>query len=621
MIPGRRWARLAEPRTLVLAVRLGLLGFCLVVAALDAHPRRAIAGGLVLVGAALLSYLPTHNVVVRRLLPTLEACIAAGAVIAPPADRPGLLPYLLAPAFAAGLVYGVIPAITATGMAAFVLLNGHLIAHNPSPLHTFAANSSQWILLAMAVGLLASWIRRLAADAATSDQNSSYEAAYELLSQLRTVSRQLAGGLDPVSLAQGLLQSLHDLVPYGRGAVFIRSAEGGRLVPLAIDGAPFVDWDTSLDDDSPLGKAWAAPRATITREPLAESSLAPDTDVPVGHTALPLRMGSRTFGLVVLEDNAGLVPTRTPISRGATTRAAANRAAVEDQLQLTPAMELVDQTALRLETALLFGEVRSIATSEERRRLAREIHDGIAQELASLGYVVDDLVAEATAPAGAMPTADVLRTLRSEITRIVSELRLSIFDLRSEVQAQVGLGSALSDYVRAVSVGATFTVHLTLDEAPDRLPITVEAELLRIAQEAITNARKHAAAEHLWVICRVEPPFAHLRIEDDGRGMGTKRHDSFGMEVMRERAARLGGALTIGAREPHGTFVDVQLGERRLDSVPDDASGAMTSTDTGVRGAVSLGPAPSKITSRQSAGGRRRHDEKGPRDGRNSAAR
>src|ERR1019366_3406358 len=147
-----------------------------------------------------------------------------------------------------------------------------------------------------------------------------------------------------------------------------------------------------------------------------------------------------------------------------------------------------------------------------------------------------------------------------EITRMVGELRLSIFDLRSEVQAQVALGTALSDYVRAVSAGTTFSVHLVLDEAPERLPIAAETELLRIAQEAITNARKHAAAEHLWVTLRVDPPTAHLRIEDDGRGMGTKRHDSFGLEVMRERAARLGGELTIGEREPHGTFVDIRVG-------------------------------------------------------------
>ncbi len=66
------------------------------------------------------------------------------------------------------------------------------------------------------------------------------------------------------------------------------------------------------------------------------------------------------------------------------------------EAQLAEGVALVAEAALRLETALLFSEVRSIATAEERRRLAREIHDGIAQELASLGYAVDDLSYRAT---------------------------------------------------------------------------------------------------------------------------------------------------------------------------------------------------------------------------------
>jgi signal transduction histidine kinase len=522
----------------------------------------------------------------RRLLPTVEACIAAAGIIAPPADRSGLLPYLLAPAFAAGLLYGLMPAVNAAGMAAFVLLIGHLLSHNPTSLHSFAAASSQWVLLSLAVGLLAAWIRRLAADSA-SDVNRSYEAAYELLSQLRTVSRQLSGGLDAVSLAQGLLQSLQSTVTYDRGAVFIKS-DGGRLVPLALEGATFVDWDTSLAEDSPLGQAWHRGAVSVGEGPLTAAARTAEPD-GARHAVLPLRMGDRTFGLVAVESDPTLSAAR------------GLAAPPLDHAEVVAATDLVDETALRLETALLFGEVRSIATSEERRRLAREIHDGIAQELASLGYAIDDLVADAhDAAAGSM--AEVLRTLRREVTRMVGELRLSIFDLRSEVQAQVGLGNALSDYVRQVSVGAAFSVHVILDEAPDRLPITVEAELLRIAQEAITNARKHAGAEHLWVTCRVDPPFAHLRVEDDGRGLGDKRHDSFGLEVMRERADRLGGILTIGERDPHGTFVDVRLGERR--SRPRDA--------TVEAGAVASVP---------EWGAERRHHEKGNRDGRERAAR
>ncbi len=567
MKSGRRFARLAEPRALVSAVRLTLLGFCFVVAALDDHPRRTVAGALVLALAALIAYIPIRSALIRRLLPAAEACVAAIGIIAPPADRTSLLPYLLAPAFAAGLLHGLTSAVNAAGLAALVLLLGHLVAHNPQSLHSFGADSAQWVLLALAVGLLTAWIRRLAAASAPSDVNRSYEAAYELLSQLRTVSRQLSGGLDAVSLAQGLLQELQARVGFDRGAVLIR-ADGGRLVPLALEGATFVDWDISLAEDTPLGRAWRANGPSVGTGRLVGDG----QDDDARHAVLPLQMGDRTFGLVAVESDPVVSAARglpvLPL----------------DGAQVTAAVELVDEATLRLETALLFGEVRTIATSEERRRLAREIHDGIAQELASLGYAIDDLVADATDS----QQADAFRALRREVTRMVGELRLSIFDLRSEVQAQISLGNALSDYVRQVSVGAAFSVHVILDEAPDRLPITVEAELLRIAQEAITNARKHAGAEHLWVTCRVDPPFAHLRVEDDGRGLGTKRIDSFGLEVMRERADRLGGVLEVGQRDPHGTFVDVRLGERR--SRPRDANvmaGSVTdraTSDTGEGG-------------------------------------
>jgi signal transduction histidine kinase len=579
---GATRARLTEPRALVLAVRLVLLGFCFVVAALDTHPRRAVAGAVLIAVGAGVAYLPLRSLVWRRLLPTVEGCIAAVGIIAPPADRTSLLPYLLAPAFAAGLLYGVLPAVNAAGIAALVLLVGHGLAHNPNSLHSFGATSSQWILLSLAVGLLASWIRRLAAESASSDTNRSYVAAYELLSQLRTVSRQLSAGLDEVTLAQGLLQELQPLTGYDRAAVLVK-ADGGRLVPLAIDGATFLDWNLSLDEGTPLESALQQ------RSPTRGTTLVPPAEGPAEpgeFAAFPLRMGERGFGVVVIErDPAPALATRSA-------------GIVLDTRAIDAAAALVDTAALRLETALLFGDVRSIATSEERRRLAREIHDGIAQELASLGYAIDDLAADAAQP----DVAEVLRGLRREVTRMVGELRLSIFDLRSEVHAGVGLGNALSDYVRQVSVGAAFSVHVILDEAPDRLPIAVEAELLRIAQEAITNARKHAGAEHLWVTCRVDPPFAHLRVEDDGHGLGGKRHDSFGLEVMRERATRVGGTLEIGDREPRGTFVDVRIGERRSQPRPgDDGPAAVTS-----------------VAHDMSA---RRHDEKGNRDGRERSAR
>jgi len=180
----------------------------------------------------------------------------------------------------------------------------------------------------------------------------------------------------------------------------------------------------------------------------------------------------------------------------------------------------------------------------------------VAQEVAALGFVVDDLTARSDDP----EVREDLRALRDELTRIVSELRLSIFDLRSDVQPSAGLGAALTSYVRSVGTGSSLTVHLVLDESPYRLPIEAETELLRVAQEAITNARKHARARNLWVTCRVDPPRAFLRVADDGRGMGTARNDSFGLEIMRERSARLGASLTVRQRVGGGTVVEVSLG-------------------------------------------------------------
>jgi signal transduction histidine kinase len=124
----------------------------------------------------------------------------------------------------------------------------------------------------------------------------------------------------------------------------------------------------------------------------------------------------------------------------------------------------------------------------------------------------------------------------------------------------MGLVEALSDYARQVGATTDLTVHLVLDESTARLRSDVETELMRIAQEAITNVRKHARATTLWVTCRVDPPVALLRVEDDGTGLGRGRRDSYGLEIMRERAARIGASVDVRPRDGGGTTVEVVLG-------------------------------------------------------------
>ena len=254
-----------------------------------------------------------------------------------------LLPYLLAPALAAGLAGGVQTAITAAGLGALVLMLGRLIGAETLTWTSYLAVLSRWSLITLAVGLLGAWVGRLQQVGAGEPENVAYAAAYRLISQLRLVSRQLSGGLDPVTLAQQMLENVRRETPYDRGAVYVRST-GGRLSPVAFLGADRLDWDV----ESPLfDEAWAA------SSPMRSShAFTPGT---TGYSAvLPLRIGLRTFGLVALESSD------QPF----------------DPTQLAAAAGILEELGLRLETALLFNEVRSLATAEERRRLAREIHDG-----------------------------------------------------------------------------------------------------------------------------------------------------------------------------------------------------------------------------------------------------
>jgi signal transduction histidine kinase len=212
---------------------------------------------------------------------------------------------------------------------------------------------------------------------------------------------------------------------------------------------------------------------------------------------------------------------------------------------------------LRLGTALLFDDVRDTATILERRRMAREIHDGIAQELVSLGYLIDGIAGESRVAESGLTGQ--ISELRSHVTRVVTELKLSLFELRSEAHQRGGLGAALSDHMQTVGRSSGATVHLVLDEGPTRLPAAVEAELLRLAEGCVSLASRHAGAETIWLECQVRPPEALLRIEHDGVGSNDVQGAEALTEGIRERAARLHATLEFNSRTPRGGAVEIRL--------------------------------------------------------------
>ncbi|WP_373291227.1 sensor histidine kinase [Pilimelia anulata] len=469
-----------------------------------------------------------------------------------------LLPYLCLPVSTAARLGRTRETAALLGTAVLALgLAGAL-----TPLDGGRLLGDRWFLAAAVEGIVLAALAGAAVTVAAGrtppeppapPQPAPYEEATRLLTQLRSVARQLPGAtLDPGSIAEHMLDDVKNVARTDRAAVLTASG-GGRLVVLTESGVDRAEWEATIDSDSALAEAWASQQPQTSARSQTRSHAGGDVSALI----VPLIAGVRTVGLMVIE-------------------AAVSGAYPSDVVDRVTA--ITAPAALRLEAALLFDEVRSIATNEERQRLAREIHDGVAQELVIVGYGIDNALATLPEGPNSDDTADTLRMLRGEVTRVITELRLSLFELRSEVDRHGGLAAALAEYARTVGASAGLRVHLSLDESTNRLPAATEAELLRIGQEAITNARKHAAASNLWVTCEVDPPYARIEIADDGKGLPERRPDGrYGLTIMRERTNRVRGRLEITPRDPNGTSVAVVVGTPpRRDSVRDSVNAAET---------------------------------------------
>jgi len=460
----------------------------------------------------------------------VEATFATAVLCASSAASDPYFIYLGAPALLAGLRGGVIPSFV---VALVEILTIGVLVHEGTGRADLLEIAGPWVVTAFALGLLGAWIRELKT---SSQRRSPYASAHRLLGQLRRVTRDLPGGLDIHAVAESILTATTEGLDGSRSALLLAGQED---LPSVVAHRGDEDFAKQVATDPIVGLSVSLQRVMQQPSPAA-------SELDRYRTCLPLVIGGRCIGAVVVDGPHVVSPE-----------------------QLVTIQERLDDDALRLESAVLFGDVRAMATVEERRRLAREIHDGIAQEIASLGYLVDELGRDDCDHSH----QEGLVELRAELTRVVTELRLSIFDLRSGVSTNAGLGAVLGDYVREIGKNSGMTVHLSLEESPSRLRLDVETELLRVAQEAVNNARKHSRAANLWVTCRVEPPFAEIRVEDDGCGSATARPDHYGLHTMQERADRINAVLTVADRAGGGTAVSAVVLPQDIPTAPNPEIG------------------------------------------------
>jgi len=228
----------------------------------------------------------------------------------------------------------------------------------------------------------------------------------------------------------------------------------------------------------------------------------------------------------------------------------------DEQLIIT----LAAHAALALERAELYERSRELSTIEERKRLARELHDSVTQTLFSI-----TLTAEAAAalvgddPARARHELDRLQQLAQGA---MAEMRSIVFELRPADLESEGLAETLRKHVDVLRHLHACEIDVAVEGEPDLTP-TAEKALLRIGQEALANAVKHAAAPRVTVQLAANPSGVTLTVADDGNGFDPEqaitRSRRLGLTSMRERAEALGGSFSIRSKPGAGTTIAVEV--------------------------------------------------------------
>ncbi len=241
---------------------------------------------------------------------------------------------------------------------------------------------------------------------------------------------------------------------------------------------------------------------------------------------------------------------------------------------LTPAdlrllHDLAPQIAVAVQAVRLTAELRHLTTDlqqsrtqlitareEERRRLRRDLHDGLGPTLASLTFKIDaarNLLTQESERADRL-----LEEVRDQTQETLAQIRRLVYDLRPPALDELGLLSALREQ-------ATSYQHQGLQiliEAPEclpPLPAAVEVAAYRIAREALTNVVRHAQARHCLLRLSLRDRVLTLQITDDGKGIAPLHHIGVGLLAMQERASELGGGCTITRGASGGTTIQVNF--------------------------------------------------------------
>ena len=389
----------------------------------------------------------------------------------------------------------------------------------------------------------------LASQAAVAIENARlFESAKRWSDQLESlieVGNALATELDPPRMLDLVARRLREIL-HARFVLILLESEGELRVEVAagdveesVPGAAIPLAGTKAGRVLERGQSERVD--SVIDDPESDLELTRALEMLTG-LYVPMRLRNRTIGLVVAGDK--LVPDRRFSSedlRLAETFAARAAVAVDQA-------RLIQRDALR-------RVVR--AQEDERRRLARELHDETGQALTSilLGLKsLEDLDDVAALGQG-------VAALRARVVATLQDVRRLAVELRPAALDDFGLEAALERLTAGFAEQTGLKVELESRLQDDRLPEEVETVLYRIVQEALTNIVKHAQASRVSIVITQKPGAVGAVIEDDGRGFDPDQSvdGGIGLIGMRERVALLDGSMTIEAAPGKGTTLVIEV--------------------------------------------------------------
>ncbi len=266
--------------------------------------------------------------------------------------------------------------------------------------------------------------------------------------------------------------------------------------------------------------------------------------------AVPLLVGENLVGILTLgEKGAGDLYTQEDIGL-LTTLAQSAALALENARLHEERMAMLRQQLARV----------TAAQEEERRRIARELHDGVGPTLA--GVNIRLRTARKLLERDHHPAAEEVDELAEQVQESIQDLRRLIYDLRPAALDELGLVPALREYVARYRGEQGLEVALTLPQGGGRLPAALETALFRIVQEALNNVARHAHARQVEVELAWDERVVTLRVVDDGRGFDPQAvhvGTHVGLWSMRERVRELGGRFEVESAPGAGTKVGVVI--------------------------------------------------------------